>query len=102
MDMSDFRRCPDSHRCENGSTCTEHPNDEGSYYCDCSAAVGDFAGLYCEYEAEVACTLPQETSAVWFCVNKGTCVVDVEPVESQFGCDCPDDYEGPVRRTVFH
>lgn len=27
-------------------------------------------------------------------------MVDVEPVASQFSCDCTDEYDGPVRETV--
>jgi hypothetical protein len=98
--MSEFRRCEDSHRCENGSSCKENPNDEGSFFCDCSTAIGDFAGLYCEYEADIYCTFPQELSSTWFCANDGTCVVDIEPVDSQFTCDCTDEYDGRVREAV--
>lgn len=94
-----FRTCLDGHHCENGSSCLEHPLEEGTYYCDCTTSSGDFAGLFCEYEAETYCQLPQETESTWFCANDGTCVLatsggDGRP--SQWKCDCPADYEGPV------
>lgn len=73
----------------------ENPNDEGSYYCDCSTAGGDFAGLFCEYEAENYCRFPQEVTSSWFCTNKGTCVVAVNADKSQWNCDCSEEYEGP-------
>ena len=97
--MTDFvRTCNDGHRCEHGSQCVEDPNNEGSYSCDCSVANGDYAGLYCEYEAEEYCTFPQEVSGTWFCTNGGTCVANVSPQSSSFKCDCQDDfYEGTVR-----
>mmetsp|Transcript_22381 Transcript_22381/g.36128 ORF Transcript_22381/g.36128 Transcript_22381/m.36128 type:complete len:248 (-) Transcript_22381:388-1131(-) len=89
-----FRTCLDGHRCENGSSCKQHPLEEGTYYCDCSTASGDFAGLFCEYEAETYCQLPQETSSTWFCTNQGTCVL-ASGATAQWSCDCPADYEGP-------
>jgi hypothetical protein len=74
--------------------------EEGSYYCDClTASGGDFAGLFCEYEAEEYCRYPQETTSSWFCSNQGTCVVAVNNDKSEWRCDCPDDYEGPVSTT---
>ena len=95
--MGDVRRCDDGHRCLHGSRCLEHPNNEGSFFCDCSVADGDYAGLYCEYEADVYCNFPQEVSETWFCTNGGTCVVDVGSKKSNFKCDCQEDfYEGPV------
>ena len=92
-----LRHCRDGHRCEFGSTCVQDPNEEGSYYCDCSTANGDYVGLFCEYQAENYCTFPQETTSEWFCTNRGTCVIDVSPDgQDQFSCDCGDQYEGPV------
>ena len=99
--MANFFRCKDGHRCENGSLCTEDPNDEGSYYCDCSAAKGNFAGLYCEFEGDNDCEFPQEVSTTWFCTNQGTCALGVASDKSQWTCDCPDEYEGPVRDASF-
>jgi hypothetical protein len=88
-----FRQCEDGHHCENGSLCQENPNQEGSYYCDCTTAVGGkFAGLYCEYEAESECKFSSDAEASWFCVNKGQCVV----ASSQWVCDCNNNFEGPV------
>jgi len=69
---------------------------EGSYYCDCGTSNGDFAGLFCEYEAEQYCRFSQEVTSSWFCANRGTCVVAVNAAESDWKCDCPPDYEGPV------
>ena len=94
-----IRTCPDGHRCENGSTCVQHPTDEGKYYCDCDTGAGDLAGLFCEYEAETYCQLQQQTSSDWFCTNKGTCVFSTESSQSggsQWDCDCPTNFEGPV------
>jgi len=94
-----FRSCPDGHRCENGSSCAEHPTDEGEYYCDCGTSGGDFAGLYCEYEADTYCQLQQETASNWFCTNQGTCVLSTGGAEvddvAQWDCDCPADFDGP-------
>lgn len=96
--MADFfRKCADGQRCEHGSPCAKHPNDEGSYFCDCSKANGDYAGIFCEFEAEEYCKLPQEVTSSWFCTNKGTCVVKVEGEEVDWSCDCGVEYEGPVR-----
>ena len=89
-----FRTCLDGHRCENGSSCREHPLSEGTYFCDCETSNGDFAGLFCEYEAQTYCQLPEETESTWFCANEGTCALATNP--SQWRCDCPSDYEGPV------
>lgn len=90
-----FRTCPDGHRCENGSSCEQHPVEEGSYYCDCSTSNGDFTGLFCEYEAETYCQLEQETTSNWFCTNQGTCVLSKGASEAQWMCDCPTDFDGP-------
>jgi len=90
-----FRTCPDSHRCDNGSSCAEHPTDEGKYYCDCGTTSGDFAGLFCEYEAETYCQLQQETTSNWFCTNQGTCVLSTGAPEAQWNCDCPAEFDGP-------
>jgi len=92
-----IRTCPDGHRCENGSSCAEHPNDEGKYYCDCGTSNGDFAGLFCEYEAEAYCQMENEVTSNWFCTNQGTCVLSVAKPEAQWNCDCPADFDGPVR-----
>ena len=91
-----FRTCKDGHRCENGSLCAEDPSDEGSYYCDCSTANGDYAGLFCEFEADTYCTFPQEVTSSWFCTNGGTCVFAVDGGKSEWTCDCSDEYEGSV------
>lgn len=98
MSSSTFRTCPDGHRCENGSSCAQHPMEEGTYYCDCGTSPGDFAGLYCEYEAETYCQLQQETTSNWFCSNQGTCVLSTTgggTSEAQWTCDCPTDFDGP-------
>jgi hypothetical protein len=92
-----FRTCQDGHRCENGSLCAEDPEHEASFYCDCSTATGDFAGLFCEYEAQNYCRFPQEVTSSWFCTNDGTCKVSVNADKSQWNCDCSEEYEGPVR-----
>ncbi len=92
-----FRTCLDGHRCENGSSCAEHPTEEGKYYCDCNTSGGDFAGLFCEYEAETYCQMPQQTSESWFCSNSGTCVLSTGSGQgAAWNCDCPADFEGPV------
>ena len=103
MSSSTFRTCPDGHRCENGSSCAQHPLEEGTYYCDCETSPGDFAGLYCEYEAETYCLLQQETTSDWFCSNQGTCVLSTTGGgggsggdAAQWTCDCPTDFDGPV------
>jgi len=90
-----IRTCPDGHHCENGSSCAEHPTDEGNYYCDCGTSSGDFAGLFCEYEAETYCQLQQETTSDWFCTNQGTCVLSTGGTEAQWNCDCSADFDGP-------
>lgn len=90
-----FRTCLDGHRCENGSSCAEHPTEEGKYYCDCNTSAGDFAGLFCEYEAETYCQMPQETTESWFCSNMGTCVLSTGGQGAAWTCDCPADFEGP-------
>ena len=92
-----FRTCLDGHRCENGSSCAQHPTEEGKYYCDCGTSNGDFAGLFCEYEAETYCQMPQETTSNWFCMNQGTCVLSTGGSEAQWNCDCPAEFDGPVR-----
>ena len=102
MSSSTFRTCPDGHRCENGSSCAQHPLEEGTYYCDCETSPGDFAGLYCEYEAETYCQLQQEITSDWFCSNQGTCVLSTTGgggsggEAAQWTCDCPTDFDGPV------
>lgn len=96
---SSFRTCLDGHRCENGSSCLQHPLEEGTYFCDCTTASGDFAGLFCEYEAETYCQLEQETSSTWFCVNQGTCVLESSG-SAKYKCNCPEQYEGPVSRNT--
>mmetsp|Transcript_21185 Transcript_21185/g.52495 ORF Transcript_21185/g.52495 Transcript_21185/m.52495 type:complete len:250 (-) Transcript_21185:214-963(-) len=90
-----FRTCLDGHRCENGSSCAEHPTEEGKYYCDCNTSSGDFSGLFCEYQAETYCQMPQETTESWFCSNMGTCVLSTGGQGAQWNCDCPSDFEGP-------
>lgn len=95
-----FRTCLDGHRCENGSSCAEHPTEEGKYYCDCNTSSGDFSGLFCEYQAETYCQMPQETTESWFCSNMGTCVLSTGGQGAQWNCDCPSDFEGPVRRDL--
>jgi hypothetical protein len=104
MSSSTFRTCPDGHRCENGSSCAQHPMEEGTYYCDCGTSPGDFAGLYCEYEAETYCQLQQETTSNWFCSNQGTCVLSTTgggTSEAQWTCDCPTDFDGPVSLVFY-
>eukprot|EP00980_Cylindrotheca_fusiformis_P001986 scaffold443_cov125-Cylindrotheca_fusiformis.AAC.35 len=87
-----FLRCQDGQRCEHGSMCTENPNEEGSFYCDCSTAVGGkFAGLYCEYEAQSDCKFSSDTEPSWFCVNNGDCKVK----NGEWTCECTTNYEGP-------
>jgi hypothetical protein len=89
--------CPDGHRCDNGSMCTENPYDEGGYYCDCDEGKLDtatYAGLYCEHEATSYCTFEQEVSTISFCTNNGECKVEVSPDETHLGCDCKIGYEG--------
>ena len=104
--MTDFfRRCPDGHRCENGSLCQEDPKQEGTYYCDCDSAIGSskFAGLYCEYPAEEECKFEGEIDSSWFCVNQGTCVITESNKQVTMTCDCNDNFEGPVRCIkIFH
>lgn len=92
---STVRTCPDGHRCESGSSCAQHPIEEGTYYCDCGTSPGDFAGLFCEYEAETYCQLQQETTSNWFCTNQGTCVLSTGATEAQWTCDCSVDFDGP-------
>ena len=97
--MDDLRQCRDGHRCENGSLCQENINQEGSYYCDCESAVGGlYAGLSCEFKAEEECRFEGGVEAVWFCVNKGTCVVSESKDKLTMRCDCTDEFEGPVSR----
>jgi len=92
-----IRTCPDGHGCENGSSCAEHPFDEGKYYCDCGTSNGDFAGLFCEYEADTYCELEEKATTIsgWFCTNQGTCVLSTGGVTgARFSCDCPTNFEG--------
>ena len=86
----------DGLRCENGSLCTENENSEGDFFCDCSTAKGDFAGLFCEYEALEYCRPSKDANAEWFCVQ-GSCNVKVRGGNSKYECKCPAEYEGPVR-----
>lgn len=89
--MSDlFRTCPDGHRCEHGSVCVEA--EEGSYYCDCNTATGDYAGLSCEFAAEDYCIAEDGSASVW-CTNYGMCE---RSSSNQWYCDCPAEYDGPV------
>lgn len=90
-----FRTCLDGRLCENGSSCAEHPAEEGKYYCDCNTSSGDFAGLFCEYEAETYCQMQQETTSNWFCTNMGTCVLSTGGSEASWACDCPAEFDGP-------
>jgi len=91
-----FRQCLDGHRCENGSSCAEHPAEEGKYYCDCNTGNGDFAGLFCEYEAETYCQMQEETTSDWFCTNMGTCVLSTGGSSgAKWTCDCPAEFDGP-------
>ena len=91
-----IQTCPDGHRCENGSMCTENPYDEGGYYCDCDQGNIDtvYAGLYCEHQATSYCTFNQEVSTISFCTNNGQCKVQVSSDAGHLGCDCPTGYEG--------
>lgn len=89
-----IRTCPDGHRCENGSSCAEHPLEEGKYYCDCGTSNGDFAGLFCEYEAETYCQLELEPTSDWFCTNQGTCVLSTGGSATKWNCDCPANFDG--------
>ena len=94
-----FRTCLDGHKCENGSSCAEHPAEEGKYYCDCDTSNGDFAGLFCEYEAETYCSMESQTSETSFCTNMGTCVLNTN-AEPAWSCDCPPEFDGPVRQCL--
>jgi hypothetical protein len=88
--------CPDGHRCENGSMCSQNPYDEGGYYCDCDEGNIDaiYSGLYCEHKATSFCTFNQEVSAISFCTNSGNCKVMVSSESAHLGCECPTGYEG--------
>lgn len=89
--------CPDYHHCLNGSKCVENPYKEGGYYCDCDEVVFDvhYEGLFCEHKAEVYCFSENELNKHWFCTNGGTCTTEKSaPSEMNWGCDCPDEYEG--------
>mmetsp|Transcript_26136 Transcript_26136/g.43578 ORF Transcript_26136/g.43578 Transcript_26136/m.43578 type:complete len:248 (-) Transcript_26136:143-886(-) len=87
--------CKDGHRCENGSICTEKPNDEGGYYCDCDVTDNSvYAGLYCQHKATSYCTFAQEVSRISFCTNDGVCNLEVSPDAAHLGCDCQAGYEG--------
>ena len=94
--MSSFMECPDGHKCENNSICTENPYDEGAFYCDCDAAFYNqaYAGLYCEHSATSYCTFNEEVSEVSFCTNGGECKVQVSAESAHLGCDCPPAFEG--------
>lgn len=88
--------CDDGHRCENGSMCTENPNDEGSYYCDCDETLDEaFAGIMCEHQATSYCTMTGEVSHTSFCTNGGQCTVKVSNGDAaHVACNCLNDYEG--------
>ncbi len=97
--MSDqhIETCPDNHHCLHGSKCVQNPYDEGSYYCDCDEVIWDvnYEGLFCEHKAEVYCTgVENGIDEHWFCTNGGTCIEKTQPSGSDWGCDCPDEYEG--------
>mmetsp|Transcript_2551 Transcript_2551/g.4369 ORF Transcript_2551/g.4369 Transcript_2551/m.4369 type:complete len:229 (-) Transcript_2551:146-832(-) len=96
MSTDRFMECPDGHRCQNDSVCTENPYDEGAYYCDCDEAFLDhaYAGLYCEHKATTYCTLNKEISSISFCTNEGTCKAETSNEQAHLGCDCPAEYEG--------
>ncbi len=85
-----FRTCPDGHRCEHNSLCVEA--NEGSYYCDCNTATGDYAGLSCEFAAEDYCMGDDGSTSVW-CANQGMCQ---RSSSNQWYCNCPPEYDGPV------
>jgi hypothetical protein len=88
--------CKDGHRCEHGSICTEKPDDEGGYFCDCDEASFDtvYSGLYCQHVATSYCTFNQEVSRMSFCTNDGECKVEVSPDQAHLGCNCKKKYEG--------
>jgi hypothetical protein len=88
--------CNDGHRCEHGSICTEKPDDEGGFFCDCDESSFDtvYSGVYCQHVATSYCTFNQEVSRMSFCTNAGECKVEVSPDEAHLGCDCKTGYEG--------
>ncbi len=96
--------CPDGHFCLHGSKCIKNPYQESNYYCDCDEVIFNVAyqGLYCEHKAEVYCTDRSDVNKQehWFCTNGGVCqtIVGVGTSTStngiEWGCDCPDQYEG--------
>ena len=98
--MMNVQTCPDGLLCENGSTCTMIPENLGSYYCNCTTAVGYYAGLSCEFEAQMYCTFTEDPSSMWFCTNGGGCGYRVIDQKKQWNCECPDEYEGLVGNTT--
>mmetsp|Transcript_9945 Transcript_9945/g.15289 ORF Transcript_9945/g.15289 Transcript_9945/m.15289 type:complete len:245 (-) Transcript_9945:78-812(-) len=89
--------CEDGHRCLNGSMCTENPNDEGSFYCDCDEIIDSvYAGIHCEHKATSFCTSSGEVSRTSFCTNEGTCSVKTgDPIRGPYiACKCKAGYEG--------
>lgn len=96
--------CPDGHYCLHGSKCIKNPYQESNYYCDCDEVIFnvDYEGLHCEHKAEVYCTDRSDVNIQehWFCTNGGVCQT-IEGVGTststngiEWGCDCPDRYEG--------
>ena len=66
--------CRDGSYCLNDSKCIERI--DGKYYCDCSQAnLGSavYAGLKCEYAADIFCEFGVSRSEVAFCANRGIC-----------------------------
>jgi len=101
MSGSGTMRCPDGHTCINDSICVENPIDEGSYYCDCDAAVSansKYAGLKCEHAATSYCLHPSVSDGRMsesFCTNNGICKQYTSASDGQhYGCDCPVGYAG--------
>ena len=95
-DLEGFTLCVDGLTCFHGSLCTENPEDEGTYYCDCDESSLDDAvsGLMCEHVATEYCTYNQEFSMISFCTNNGTCKAKVGVEDAHLGCNCPPEYEG--------
>jgi hypothetical protein len=96
-----MERCPDDSRCYHGSQCVERmPNEEGSFYCDCSVISGYtvFAGLSCEFAATDYCV--SGDLAVSFCTN-GVCSQKSVTSTVHLGCNCNVGYTGQVRRSAL-
>jgi hypothetical protein len=80
--------CPgNDHICMNGATCIPVRDSNGLHFeCDCASATTPFhkyAGLYCEFESTVFCTVDgsapsKEASSNAFCTNNGQCQALVE------------------------